>query len=127
MRLRSSFAAALLLASTPVIGQDRSTPSPAPDNTRANKQRSLEGAPTADKASNEKSDLEMAAAIRRAIVEDDSLSTYAKNVKIVARDGAVHLVGPVRSEQEKRLVEELARKQAGAAKVTSDIQVSPQR
>jgi osmotically-inducible protein OsmY len=127
MRLRSLFAAALLLVATPATSQEKAAPSPAPDNTRANRQKALEGLPTAERASNEKSDLEMAAAIRRAIVEDDSLSTYAKNVKIVARDGAVHLVGPVRSDQEKRLVEEIARKQAGAAKVTSDIQVSPER
>lgn len=127
MRHRPLFAAALLLVATPAIGQEKATPSPAPDNTRVNRQKALEGLPTAEKASNEKSDLEMAAAIRRAIVEDDSLSTYAKNVKIVARDGAVHLVGPVRSDQERRLVEEIARKEAGAAKVTSDIQVSPER
>lgn len=127
MRLRSLFPAALLLVTSPALGQEKARPSPALDNTRVNRDKALEGEPTAEKASNETSDLEMAAAIRRTIVEDDRLSTYAKNVKIVVRDGAVHLVGPVRSDQEKRLVEEFARKRAGAAKVTSDIQVSPER
>lgn len=39
--------------------------------------------------------------IRKAIHEDNSLSTYAHNIKIITRDGKVTLRGPVRSEEEK--------------------------
>src|SRR5205085_1910675 len=100
---------------------------PAPDNTRVNKEKVQADTPTADSASNAKSDVETAAAIRRAIVDDESLSTYAKNVKIVAQDGAVHLVGPVRSAKEKQEIESIAAKVAGKTKVTSDLQVSPEK
>ena len=43
--------------------------------------------------------------IRKAIVDDSSLSTYAHNIKIITQDGKVTLRGPVRSEDEKSNVE----------------------
>lgn len=43
-------------------------------------------------------DLEITAAIRRAVVADESLSTNAHNVKIITREGAVTLRGPVENE-----------------------------
>ena len=57
------------------------------DNTAVNKGDRTAGAPTADQQSNGKSDLEMTRQIRRAIVGDKSLSTYAHNVKIVTQHG----------------------------------------
>jgi osmotically-inducible protein OsmY len=58
-------------------------------------------------------------------MKDKSLSTYAHNVKIIARDGMVTLKGPVRSEEEKRVVETKANEVAGANKVTSQLEVKP--
>src|SRR6185295_19843653 len=49
-------------------------------------------------------DRELTAEIRRAIVGDDSLSTNAKNVKIIALNGVVTLRGPVKSAAEKATV-----------------------
>src|SRR5438874_146336 len=46
-------------------------------------------------------DRDVTAAIRRAIVDDDSLSTNAHNVKIVTIDGVVTLRGPVNTAAEK--------------------------
>jgi len=40
--------------------------------------------------------------IRKAVVADQSLSTDAHNVKIIARHGKVTLKGPVDSDQEKQ-------------------------
>ncbi len=61
----------------------------------------------------------------QALVKDKSLSTYAHNVKIIVQDGIVTLKGPVRSEEEKRAVEEKAAEAAGGAdKIKSELEVS---
>ena len=63
--------------------------------------------------------------IRQAIVGDKSLSTYAHNVKILARDGKVTLRGPVRSDAEKKTVAEAAAGVVGADNVTNELTVQP--
>jgi hyperosmotically inducible periplasmic protein len=90
-----------------------------PDNTKANRQPQT----TADQAKNNKSDLTLEKQIRRAIVKDKQLSTYAHNVKIVARDGKVTLRGPVKSDAEKTSVEQKATEIAGAGNVTNELTV----
>ena len=90
-----------------------------PDNTTVNK----EAQPTADQSKNSKSDLKITKQIRREIVKDKSLSTYAHNVKIVVTDGKVTLKGPVNSDQEKTAIQEKAVAIAGAGNVTNDLTV----
>jgi osmotically-inducible protein OsmY len=46
--------------------------------------------------------------VRKAIVSDKALSTYAHNVKVLAQSGTVTLRGPVRSDEEKARVAQLA-------------------
>jgi len=94
-----------------------------PDNTKVNKKDRKTTEPTADQAKNSKSDVDLMANIRRSIVKDKSLSTYAHNVKVVSEHGKVTLKGPVRSEDEKRTVEEYAKKVAGDGNVTSELTV----
>jgi len=65
--------------------------------------------------------------IRRAVVEDKSLSTYAHNVKIIAQNGKVTLKGPVRSEEEKQNIEQKATEIAGASNVTNQLTVKAAR
>jgi hyperosmotically inducible protein len=96
-----------------------SAQTPAPDNTKVNKSKS----PTADKAGNAAADRELMAKIRKAVVDDKTLSTYAHNVKIVAKDGKVTLTGPVRSAEEKAAVERIATDVAGAGNVDSKITI----
>ena len=108
------------LGSAPVVAQDRA---PAPDNTRVNKQN----APTADQATNAKTDRELMQQIRKSLVDDKSLSTYGHNVKVIASHGKVTLKGPVNSEEEKRAVEKKAEEIAGAENVTSDITIKAAR
>ncbi len=91
-----------------------------PDNTAANKHSD---SPTADQAKNNLSDREMMKSIRRDVVKDKSLSTYGHNVKIIADHGKVTLTGPVHSEDEKKTIEEHARKYAGDGKVENQITV----
>jgi hyperosmotically inducible protein len=63
--------------------------------------------------------------IRRALTQDQSLSTYAQNVKIITQNGMVTLKGPVRSEEEKKTVETKATEVAGENNVTSNLDVKP--
>jgi osmotically-inducible protein OsmY len=90
-----------------------------PDNTKTNKQATT----TADQQKNNKTDRELSREIRKAIVDDKSLSTYAHNVKVIAQHGSVTLKGPVRSEEEKRTIEQKAAEVAGAANVKNELTV----
>jgi hyperosmotically inducible protein len=121
--------AGLLQCAAPVVyaqksdsSADRQTQT-APDNTRANKADRGNAQPTAQDQSNAKSDRDLAAAVRKAITQDKSLSTYAHNVKVVVRDGAVTLRGPVRSGDEKTKVAELARQTAASEKIDDQMSI----
>jgi hyperosmotically inducible protein len=92
-----------------------------PDNTAMNKQD--KNAPTADQAKSNLSDRDMMKNIRRDVVKDKSLSTYGHNVKIISEHGKVTLKGPVHSEDEKKAIEEHARKYAGDSNVDNQISV----
>src|SRR5438309_10061658 len=109
-----------LCLSGPIMAQNTQAQ---PDNTKVNKKDRKTTEPTADQAKNSKSDVDLMANIRRSIVKDKSLSTYAHNVKVVSEHGKVTLKGPVRSEDEKRTVEEYAKKVAGDGNVTSELTV----
>jgi hyperosmotically inducible periplasmic protein len=95
-----------------------------PDNTKKNRDQS---SPTADQQKMNPSDRATTQKIRRAVMADKSLSTYAHNVKIVAQDGKVTLRGPVRSDDEKRSVEAKAAAVVGEGNVTSQIEITPSK
>jgi osmotically-inducible protein OsmY len=83
---------------------------------------------TADQQKENQSDRELVRQIRRAIVQDKSLSTYAHNVKIVVQGGTVTLKGPVKSEEEKAAIEKKAADAAGGAtKIMNELEVAGDR
>jgi hyperosmotically inducible periplasmic protein len=94
------------------------------DDTGRNIRDRDENAKTADQQSNSKADLEITRKIRRALVEDKSLSTSAHNVKIVTVDRVVTLRGPVVSAKEKASVAAKAEKVAGVSKVENQLEVA---
>jgi hyperosmotically inducible periplasmic protein len=97
---------------------------PKPDNTKVNKRDRNAGAVTADQQKGNAADRELTAKIRKSIMADKSLSSYAHNVKIVSQDGTVTLKGPVKSDDEKKAVVAKAVEVAGSAdKVTDQITV----
>jgi hyperosmotically inducible protein len=106
----------------PVISAGAQTPA---DNTKVNKRDRAEGAVTADQQKENASDREIAQKIRRALMADKTLSTYAHNVKIVAQNGQVTLKGPVRTDDEKKSVEAKATEVAGTGRVTNEITIAP--
>ena len=81
--------------------------------------------PTADQQKDNRSDHDITQQIRKSLMKDKSLSTYAHNVKIITQNGQVTLNGPVRSEDEKKTVEAKAAEVAGDNKVTSQLDVKP--
>jgi hyperosmotically inducible periplasmic protein len=101
--------------------------SPAPDNTRVNQQDRSAGQPTADQGKNNLSDRDIMQKVRRSVMDDKSLSTYAHNVKIISQNGRVTLKGPVRSDEEKQTVERKAREVAGEGNVDNQLTVKPKK
>jgi osmotically-inducible protein OsmY len=95
----------------------------APDNTKINQRDRNKSEPTADQQKDNRSDRELARQIRRAIVKDKSLSTYAHNIKVIAQDGMVTLKGPVNTQEEKQAIEAKASAIAGQGKITNEIEV----
>ena len=98
-----------------------------PDNTKVNKRDTAKEAVTAGTQSNSKADLELTRNIRRDITAGKEMSTYAKNIKIISRDGAVTLRGPVKSSAEKQQIDGIAKKLAGDAKVDNQLEVTPDK
>ena len=88
----------ILSAATRAYGQSGAAQQP--DNSGRNKQQ----AKTADNQPNAKDDRLTTQKVRRAIVADKDLSTYAHNVKIITQGGMVTLKGPVKSADEKQKV-----------------------
>ena len=119
------FAVALTFASAAARAQDSAAP--AADNTKVNQRDKNKAEPTADQQKENQPDRELARQIRRSIVQDKSLSSYAHNVKIIAQNGVVTLKGPVRSDEEKTAVEAKASEIAGADKLTSQLEVKPKQ
>lgn len=122
---RSLLLVSSLLGGPWVVAQDattQTTPAPA-DNTQVNQRDRNANEPTADQQKNNRSDRDITQQIRQAIVKDKSLSTYAHNVKIITQGGQVTLKGPVRSDDEKRVVETKAAEVVGEDKVTSRLDV----
>jgi hyperosmotically inducible periplasmic protein len=104
------------------VGQDSSVPA---DNTKVNQRDQNANEPTASQQKMDRTDRDITQQIRRAVIQDKSLSTYAHNVKIITQNGQVTLKGPVRSEDEKRAVEAKANEIAGPNKVTSELDIKP--
>lgn len=79
----------------------------------------------ASTAGNHKADVRLAAQIRRAVVDDKSLSIAAHNVDITVKDGIVTIRGQVPSIEERDSILQKARDIAGAQNVADSMVVTP--
>jgi hyperosmotically inducible periplasmic protein len=112
--------ASMLLIPQFSLGQDQSATPTNPDNSATNKTHVT----TADQQSEASADRLLTQKIRKSVMADKSLSTYGHNVKIIAKDGAVTLKGPVHSDDEKQNIGAKAADAAGGAdKVTNQLTV----
>lgn len=93
------------------------------DNTKTNQQDRKAMHASADDQKNDTSDLTITREIRRSVMADKTLSTYAHNAKIVAVNGIVTLNGVVRTEAEKTNLTEKAAQVVGPEHVVNDLKV----
>ena len=93
------------------------------DNTEMNARDKSGATQTPQKQPNNADDRALLAAVRRAIQLDKTVSSYGHNVKIVASNGVVTLRGPVRNNDEKGKIEQLALQVAGVASVENQLDV----
>ncbi len=103
------------------FAEDNSTP--AANNSGRNERDRSGDTKTSGDQSNSSPDIKMTAAIRRAVMHDDSLSMTAKNVKIITADGVVTLRGPVKTAAEKAAIAKHAMAAASGAKIDNQIEV----
>jgi hyperosmotically inducible protein len=130
MKLKSGVKTFLLMSSLLsgawAMAQSGSQDVPA-DNTKMNQGDQKSSQPTADQQKDNHADLHITKQIRKSIVQDKSLSTYAHNVKIITQNGQVTLKGPVRSDDEKKALEAKAAEVVGAGNVNDQLNVTPAR
>ena len=108
-------------ASTPIV-------TVAPAQSAASARRGArEEAPTSQDQSNTPADIKTTQAIRQALVKDGSLSSSAKNVKVITLDGTVTLRGSVKSAEEKTQVLETARKNAVGSNFDDRLEIEAKR
>jgi hyperosmotically inducible protein len=69
------------------------------------------------------SDIKITAAIRQAIVKNESLSVNAQNVKIITLNGVVTLRGPVESKKESKKLKKIAKHTPGVLKVDNQLEI----
>lgn len=116
------------LAGYPGVAHPEEDRSPAaqtaPDNTGTNVRDRDDQTLTPLDQSESEADRTLTQRIRQAVVADDTLSTNAKNVKIITTNGRVTLRGPVKSEQEKAAIAAKAQQIAGAGNVENQLEIT---
>jgi osmotically-inducible protein OsmY len=94
-----------------------------PDNTAINKRDRSGETNTSGDQSNTSADLKTTQAVRQALMQDDELSTTAKNIKVITANGQVTLRGPVKTVQEKAKIDQVAKSAAGGAQIVNQLDV----
>lgn len=72
---------------------------------------------------NSERDLAVAVKIRSNLYNDKQLSTYGKNVKVIALNNVVTLRGPVNSQAEKQKIGNVANLAAPGMKIQNDLEI----
>lgn len=98
------------------------TPQTDRDNTAVNERDRAATNQTAGQAGQSKSDVEIAAEIRRKVVETQ-MSVNAQNAKIVVLDGSVTLRGPVKNQEEKDTIARMAAEVSGVQNINNQLEV----
>jgi osmotically-inducible protein OsmY len=72
-------------------------------------------------------DAEIVAKIRKDLTDDKHLAGYASTLKVIVSGGLVTLKGAVRSDADKKAIEQVAAKVAGEANVMNNLFVSAEQ
>ena len=95
-----------------------------PDNTGRNVRDRDDASKTAGDQPENDADRTITQNVRKALTDDDALSTDGKNVKVITSDGNVTLRGPVKSEKEKTEIENKAKQIAGVKNVDNQLEIA---
>jgi hyperosmotically inducible periplasmic protein len=94
-----------------------------PDNTGRNVRDRGGATITPGDQSESEADRTLTQQLRKAVMADDSLSTMAKNIKIITANGVVTLRGPVQSPHEKEVIAAKAQQIAGMNKIDNQLEI----
>ncbi|MES2662087.1 MAG: BON domain-containing protein [Pseudomonadota bacterium] len=94
------------------------------DNTDRNERDANDKTMLPTDQSNQENDLNVTTQIRQSIVEDDSLSTNAHNIKIITTNGTVTLRGPVDSETERERILATAKKFSKNYEIVDQLEIN---
>ena len=108
------------LSAFAVQAADKAVPA---DNTGVNARDRSDQTLTPEDQSQTKSDIELAAAVRRAVVAQSGLSIAGQNIKIITLNDRVTLRGPVKDDAERATIEKTVRQAAGKAHVDNQLEV----
>lgn len=97
------------------------------DNSAINQRDGSVAELTADQQKSNTSDMLITAQIRKDILKQKNLSTYAQNIKIITINGVVTLKGPVRTMSEENSILKYARSVAGVSNVVNEIAITPEK
>ena len=111
----------------PLLGLAADAPNVNADNTGINKRDRNKQTLTPGDQSTASADVKLTQTIRKAIFKAKSLSTTAKNVKIITINGRVTLRGPVKTEEEKMEIANMAQSVAGKTQVENRLEVKSVR
>ena len=100
------------------------TTSSAADNTGVNARDKDASAVTPMSQGNDVADIQTTANLRKALMADSTLSTNAKNVKVVTAGGTLTLRGPVDSAAEKQNIDAKAHSVAGGNAVVDELEIT---
>lgn len=95
------------------------------NNTKENKRDRENATLTPGDQGNDTVDLDITAKIRREVVHNKQLSTTAKNIKIITVNGKVTLRGPVKSAQERSIINGIVQK-VGPSSLDNQLEVEKQ-
>ena len=122
--LGSLLTAALLFSARPGYAQVQSKP--LADNSAVNQRDRDHQTLTPFDQSSQPADLRITRDIRRSLVKDESLSTEARNIKIITANGEITLRGPVKTQQEKAAIAAKVAQVASGYRVNDQIEVADQ-
>ena len=94
-----------------------------PDNSAVNERDRDPNAKTPIDQNENQRDVNITADIRKQVLAQDNMSINARNVKIITADGKVTLRGPVNSQEEKNVIDGIAKNVAGKDNVDNQIEV----
>jgi hyperosmotically inducible protein len=120
MKLSGLIASLFLLLAVAACSKSDNSQSSSPSTTN----QTASNAPTASDQPNNETDRKIVQDVRQALTSDDSLSTSAQNVTVVASNGTVTLRGSVKDSSEKQKVADKATQVAGVSNVDNQLTVT---